>query len=63
MKRLLELAYDFVKADDGPTAAEYALMLAMIIIACFVAIETLSGKVQTTFETMASGLPDGTAPA
>lgn len=37
MKRIL----NFLLAEDGPTAVEYAVMLALIILACFASITTL----------------------
>jgi len=60
MKGLINRTKNFLKSEDGPTATEYAVMLALIIVACLAAITTLSDKVQTTFENVASQLPDGT---
>jgi pilus assembly protein Flp/PilA len=37
MKRL----FTFLRAEDGPTAVEYAVMLALIILACFASITSL----------------------
>ncbi len=34
----------FLNAEDGPTAVEYALMLAMIILVCFVAIGSIGSQ-------------------
>ena len=31
----------FLKAEDGPTAVEYAVMLALVIVVCVTAIATL----------------------
>jgi len=33
---------NFLKKEDGPTAVECALMLALIIVVCIVAINTVS---------------------
>ncbi|NLX12749.1 MAG: Flp family type IVb pilin [Phycisphaerales bacterium] len=60
MKEFMNRARNFLRSEDGPTATEYAVMLALIIVACLAAITTLSDKVQTTFENVASALPDGT---
>ncbi len=60
MKEFMNRAKNFLRSEDGPTATEYAVMLALIIVACLAAITTLSDKVQTTFENVASALPDGT---
>jgi pilus assembly protein Flp/PilA len=39
----------FLRNEDGPTAVEYAVMLAMIIVVCIGAITTLGSKTNTTF--------------
>jgi pilus assembly protein Flp/PilA len=39
----------FVKDEDGPTAVEYALMLALIIVVCITAITTLGSNTNNTF--------------
>ena len=62
MKKIKGICRRFAREEDGPTAAEYAVMLAMIVLACLVAINTLSDKIQTTFLTVTSILPDGTSP-
>ncbi len=49
MKSLLYRAKDFLKSEDGPTATEYAVMLALIIIVCIGTITTLGQSVKTVF--------------
>jgi len=44
----------FLKAEDGPTAVEYAVMLALIIVVCIGAITTLGGNANTTFTSVGS---------
>ena len=39
----------FLKAEDGPTAVEYAVMLALIIVVCLVAIQILGKNANTAF--------------
>ena len=39
----------FLKSDDGPTAVEYAVMLALILVVCIGAITTLGGNAESTF--------------
>jgi pilus assembly protein Flp/PilA len=39
----------FVKGEDGPTAVEYAVMLALIIVACITAITALGTNANNTF--------------
>jgi pilus assembly protein Flp/PilA len=43
----------FLKAEDGPTAVEYAVMLALIIVVCLGAITTLGNNANTTFNNVA----------
>jgi pilus assembly protein Flp/PilA len=40
---------NFLKNDDGPTAVEYAVMLALIIIVCIAAITALGTNAANTF--------------
>ena len=49
----------FVKEEDGPTAVEYAVMLALIIMVCFAAIGTLGTATNAKFEEAAAGLTAG----
>jgi pilus assembly protein Flp/PilA len=39
----------FLKKDDGPTAVEYAVMLALIIVVSIAAITTLGSNANNTF--------------
>ena len=41
-----------MKREDGPTAVEYAVMLALIIVVCLAAITTLGQNANTTFQTV-----------
>jgi pilus assembly protein Flp/PilA len=40
---------DFLRNEDGPTAVEYAVMLALIIVVCITAITTLGSNANNTF--------------
>jgi pilus assembly protein Flp/PilA len=40
---------EFVRREDGPTAVEYAVMLALIIVVCITAITTLGKNANNTF--------------
>ena len=46
----------FLRSEDGPTATEYAVMLALIIVVCIAAIGTLGGRVNTMFGAVAGAL-------
>jgi pilus assembly protein Flp/PilA len=49
MYRFFEKAYQFLREEDGPTAVEYAVMLALIIVVCITAITTLGANANQTF--------------
>jgi pilus assembly protein Flp/PilA len=46
----------FLKKEDGPTAVEYAVMLALIIVVCIAAITTLGSNANSTFSFVASSV-------
>ena len=54
---------NFLVSEDGPTATEYAVMLALIIVACIAAITALGSALKTTFTNLSGQLPDGNPPA
>jgi pilus assembly protein Flp/PilA len=47
---------DFVKREDGPTAVEYAVMLALIIVVCISAITTLGQNANQVFTTVGNAV-------
>ncbi len=47
---------EFVKKEDGPTAVEYAVMLALIIVVCLVAITALGTAANQTFSNVGSAV-------
>jgi pilus assembly protein Flp/PilA len=49
MRQLGQFALNFLKNEDGPTAVEYAVMLALIIVVCITAISTLGSNASNTF--------------
>lgn len=51
----------FIQSEDGPTATEYAVMLALIIIVAIAGITLLGQKVNTIFTNVDSNLDPGTA--
>jgi pilus assembly protein Flp/PilA len=53
MHSLLGAVAQFVRAEDGPTAVEYAVMLALIIVVCIAAITTLGSNANKTFSNVA----------
>jgi pilus assembly protein Flp/PilA len=53
MRHWLEKAARFVRDEDGPTAVEYAVMLALIVVVCIAAISTLGSGASKTFSNVA----------
>ncbi len=50
-----------VEAEDGPTAVEYAVMLALIIVVCIAAITTLGSNANQTFNNAALNAAAGSS--
>jgi pilus assembly protein Flp/PilA len=46
----------FLKNEDGPTAVEYAVMLALIIVVCITAITAVGNNASSQFNNIASTL-------
>ena len=53
MRLFNQAIVNFLKQEDGPTAVEYAVMLALIIVVCIGAITTLGSNANATFTTVA----------
>jgi pilus assembly protein Flp/PilA len=49
MRSLYHQLMNFLKNEDSPTAVEYAVMLALIIVVCITAITTLGSNANNTF--------------
>jgi pilus assembly protein Flp/PilA len=47
----------FLLAEDGPTAVEYAVMLALIIIVALTAVQTLGTRTSATFNYVSTQIP------
>ena len=48
---------NFLVSEDGPTAVEYAVMLALIVIVCLTSITAIGTKANSTFNSAAAALP------
>ena len=46
----------FMKSEDGPTAVEYAVMVALIIVVAIGAVTLLGQKTSETFNTTATAI-------
>jgi pilus assembly protein Flp/PilA len=53
---LIKSAVEFLKREDGPTAVEYAVMLALIIVVCIAAITALGTNANSTFSSVGSAV-------
>jgi pilus assembly protein Flp/PilA len=49
MYQLFARVARFLREEDGPTAVEYAVMLALIIVVCITAITTLGSNANNVF--------------
>lgn len=50
---------EFLVQEDGPTATEYAVMLALIIVVSVAAISSLGETVNSIFQGVGAGLAEG----
>ncbi|MCI0378993.1 MAG: Flp family type IVb pilin [Gemmataceae bacterium] len=60
MRSFAEKVVNFLKREDGPTAVEYAVMLALIIVVCIAAITALGTNANKTFSSVSNTI-GGTA--
>ena len=56
MKNLALKVQRFLTSEDGPTAVEYAVMLALIVIVCLAAITSIGTNANATFTSAATAL-------
>ena len=47
---------EFLRSEDRPTAVEYAVMLALILVVCIAALTTLGQNANTTFTSVGSSI-------
>jgi pilus assembly protein Flp/PilA len=50
----MNLLKRFMVEEDGPTAVEYAVMLALIIVVCIVAVRAIGTSASSTFNRVAT---------
>jgi pilus assembly protein Flp/PilA len=56
MKKFQDAVVNFLKSEDGPTAVEYAVMLALIIVVCLAAIQILGTNANSAFNTVGQSI-------
>jgi pilus assembly protein Flp/PilA len=49
MRSLMTRVQSFLISEDGPTAVEYAVMLALILVACISIVTALGKSISNTF--------------
>jgi len=59
MRQLQQFVVSFLRREDGPTAVEYAVMLALIIVVCIAAITTLGSNANSTFSSVGNAIGTG----
>jgi pilus assembly protein Flp/PilA len=59
MTMVIDRIRHFVSSEDGPTAVEYAVMLALIIVACVAVVGALGTSISGTFSSVSSTLGGG----
>lgn len=63
MKNFVTKVQRFLKSEDGPTAVEYAVMLALIVIVCLTAIQAVGTNASSTFTKIATDINSASANA
>ncbi len=56
MKNFAQKVQRFLKSEDGPTAVEYAIMLALIVIVCLTAIQAIGTNASSAFQDIADDI-------
>ena len=56
MRSFVRPAVRFLKAEDGPTAVEYAVMLALIVVVCIAAVTAIGTNSNQTFSKVGSAI-------
>jgi len=56
MKEFANSIKRFLASEDGPTAVEYAVMLALIIVVCLTAIQAVGTNANAKFGTVRDAL-------
>ncbi len=56
MRSMTKSIVKFLKREDGPTAVEYAVMLALIVVVCIAAITAIGGASNQTFSQVGSAI-------
>jgi pilus assembly protein Flp/PilA len=56
MQNFIKSVQRFLVSEDGPTAVEYAVMLALIIVVCLTAIQAVGTNANNKFNAVQNAL-------
>jgi len=56
MRSTREKIFSFLAAEDGPTAVEYAVMLALIVVVCLAAVRAIGTNAKASFNNVANSI-------
>jgi pilus assembly protein Flp/PilA len=56
VNKIVKNVVEFIKKEDGPTAVEYAVMLALIIVVCIAAVTAIGTNSSATFSAVGSAI-------
>jgi len=56
MRKFGQSLVNFLKNEDGPTAVEYAVMLALIVIVCLTTIQSIGTNANVTFQKVSTAI-------
>ena len=56
MNKFVSSVKDFLVSEDGPTAVEYAVMLALIVVVCIGTVRSIGTNANTKFAAANAGL-------
>lgn len=54
MNKFVTNVVEFLKEEDGPTAVEYAVMLALIVVVCITSVKLIGTNASATFNKIAT---------
>jgi pilus assembly protein Flp/PilA len=56
MKNFADSVVNFLKEEDGPTAVEYAVMLALIVVVCLAGVTSIGTSANAKFVEVATAI-------
>jgi pilus assembly protein Flp/PilA len=56
MQKFIGSVKKFLVSEDGPTAVEYAVMLALIVVVCLTTIQSLGTNANATFQKVSTSI-------